>query len=59
MAVLLLVIAVPGRLLGELAGGPVLRPLDWLVLASLPLAATLGAMLVARITVLKALRATL
>lgn len=57
--VLLLLFAVPGELLGDIAGGPVLRPLDWLLLALLPLAATAGATLVARTTVLKALRATL
>ncbi len=57
--VLLLLFAVPGELLGTLSGRPVLRLADWLLLAMLPLAAALGATLVARTTVLKALRATL
>jgi cell division transport system permease protein len=57
--VLLGIIAVPGRLLGDLAGTTVLRAVDWLLLALLPLAGTFVAMLVARATVLKALRATL
>ncbi|HVF83021.1 MAG TPA: hypothetical protein VM913_02460 [Sphingomicrobium sp.] len=55
-AVLLFVAAAPGSLLGDLAGGPLLRPVDLLLLALLPLAATLLATLVARHTVTKALR---
>ena len=58
-AVLLFVSAAPGSLLGDLAGGPVLRPVDLLLLALLPLAATILATLVARQAVLKALRAVL
>nr|WP_294168027.1 FtsX-like permease family protein [uncultured Sphingomonas sp.] len=57
--VLALVRTVPGSLLDDITGGPVLRPLDWFLLALLPLLGTLVAMLVARATVLKALRATL
>lgn len=57
--ILLLVIGVPGRLLGDLAGGPVLGFTDWLILASFPIVVTLVAMLVARVTVLRALRAAL
>ncbi|CAA9487281.1 MAG: Assymetric_cell_division_FstX [uncultured Sphingomonas sp.] len=57
--VLLLVRTVPGSLLNDLGGGPVLRPLDWFLLALLPLLGTLVAMLVARTTVLKALRRVL
>lgn len=56
---LMVVLAVPGSLLDELAGGPALRPLDWLLLALVPLLGTLVATVVARSTVLKALRATL
>ena len=58
-AVLLLVAAAPGSLLGDLAGGPVLRSADLLLLALLPFAATLLATMVASQTVNKALRATL
>lgn len=58
-AVLLLVAAAPGSLLGDLAGGPLLRTIDLLLLALLPLAATLLATLVARHTLIKALRAVL
>ena len=58
-AVLLFVAAAPGSLLGDLAGGPVLRSADLLLLALLPFAATLLATMVARQTVNKALRATL
>lgn len=57
--VLLLVRTIPGSLLDDLSGGPVLRPLDWVLLALLPLLGTLVAMLVARTTVLKALRMAL
>lgn len=57
--VLALVLTVPGSLPEELAGGPMLRPIDWLLLALLPLLGTLVATVVARTTVLKALRATL
>jgi cell division transport system permease protein len=57
--VLLIVRTIPGSLLSELGGGPVLRPLDWVLLALLPLLGTALAMLVARTTVLKALRRAL
>jgi cell division transport system permease protein len=57
--VLLLVRTIPGSLLSDLGGGPVLRPLDWVLLALLPLLGTGVAMLVARTTVLKALRRAL
>jgi cell division transport system permease protein len=57
--VLLLVLAAPGGLGSELAGVPVLRSGDWLLLAVLPLGATAVAMAVARTTVLKSLRAAL
>jgi cell division transport system permease protein len=57
--VLLLVRTIPGSLLSELGAGPVLRPLDWVLLALLPLLGTALAMLVARTTVLKALRRAL
>lgn len=49
----------PGSVANDLAGGPLLGAGDWLLLALLPLAATLMAMLVARATVIRALRATL
>ena len=58
-AVLLLVAAAPGSLLGDLAGGPLLRPTDLLLLALLPLGATVLATLVARQAIIKALRAVL
>ena len=57
--VLVLVRTIPGSLLSDLGGGPVLRPLDWALLSLLPLLGTLVAMLVARTTVLKALRQAL
>jgi cell division transport system permease protein len=59
MLILLVIIGVPGRLLGDLAGGPILGIIDWLILALFPLVVTLMAMLVARSTVLRALRAAL
>jgi cell division transport system permease protein len=57
--ILLLVAEAPGSLLGDLTGRPLLRPIDLLLLAVLPLAVTLLATLVARRAVLKALRASL
>ena len=57
--ILLVIIGVPGRLLGNLAGGPILGLRDWLILALFPVAVTVMAMLVARATVLRALRAAL
>lgn len=57
--ILLVVIGVPGRLLGDLAGGPILGLADWLILALFPITVTVMAMLVARTTVLRALRAAL
>lgn len=57
--VLLLIIGVPGSLLGDLAGGPILGVRDWILLALLPVVVTVMGMLVARATVLRALRAAL
>lgn len=57
--VLLTVGSLAGPLLAQLSGGGFLRPLDWLLLGILPFLATLMAMLVARTTVLRALRAAL
>ena len=54
--VLLGVAAIPGSLLGDLGGGALLRPIDLVALALLPIAATLLAMRVARAAVMKALR---
>jgi cell division transport system permease protein len=57
--VLLGIATVPGSLASDLAGGAILHLPDFLVLGALPLAATLLATLIARRTVIKALRATL
>lgn len=56
---LLLVAAVSGGLMGDLAGGALIGIGDMVLLAMLPLAFTLLATLVARMAVLKALRAAL
>lgn len=57
--VLLVVAGVSGGVMGDLAGGVLLGPGDMLLLALLPLAMTLLATVVARMAVLKALRAAL
>jgi cell division transport system permease protein len=58
-AVLLLVANAPGGLLGDLTGAPALRPVDLVLLALVPLGAGILATLVARYTLLRALRASL
>ena len=57
--VLLLIAGGGSTWLADLAGGPLLGPLDILLLATLPILATILATLVARAAILKALRTSL